>query len=272
MLSTALKYRLVALDLDGTLITDDLLISAEAQAAIAAAIERGVIVTLATGRMYRSALPFAQTLKLAAPLICYQGAMVRHSVTGETLYHQTVPLELARAFIQAAQDRNYHVNAYVDDVLYVEKVTPEAQFYSQLGRVEANPVGPLLDFVNSEAHRPTKLVVVTQEAETLALLHQLEARFSPDLYVTRSHPRLTEAINPVCNKGAALQALAEQLGLQREEVMAIGDNLNDLPMLQYAGLGVAVANASVATKEAAAYVTKAAIAAGVVEAIQKFVL
>ncbi len=271
-MTTAPQYKLLALDLDGTLITDDLIIPAVAQEAIAEAVAKGVVVTLATGRMYQSALPFARTLHLAAPLICYQGAMVRHSTTGETFYHQPLPLNLAREFIQVAQERHYHVNAYVDDILYVEKITPEAEFYARLSRIEPHPVGPLLDFIKGMGREPTKLVVVTDEDRTLPFMQEMQTRFGPALYITRSHALLTEAVNPVCSKGAALQAVAERLNIPRSQVMAIGDNLNDLPMLEYAGLGVAVANASPSVKAAARYVTEAALGAGVVETIRKFVL
>lgn len=269
---TDLPYKLLALDLDGTLMTDDLVIIPEAQEAIAEAVQRGVIVTLATGRMFRSAVQFAQLLNLSAPLVCYQGAMIRHSVTGETLYHKPVPLDLGRAFILAAQERGHHVNAYVNDTLYVSSLTPEALYYANLGRVEANPVGPLLDFINSPEREPTKLVVVTNEDQTLAFMREMEAQFSPALYVTRSHARFTEAVNPACNKGVALQSLAERFDIPRSQVMAIGDNLNDLPMLEYAGLSVAVANASPQTKAVVKYVAQGAVATGVVEAIRKFVL
>ena len=151
-------------------------------------------------------------------------------------------------------------------------ITPEAEYYAQLSRVEAHPVGPLLDFINSSEHEPTKLVVTTHQDETLAFMQEMQQQFSPALYITRSHPRFTEAVNPLCNKGVALQALAERLDIPRSQVMAIGDNLNDLPMLEYAGLSVVVANASPQAKAVAEYVTQAEVAAGVVEAIQKFVL
>ena len=266
------EYKLLALDLDGTLVGDDLVISEEVKIAIARAVEKGVVVTLATGRMFRSAVQFARELNLSAPLICYQGAMVRHSVTGETIYHLPLPLEPARRFIALAQQRGYHLNSYVDDHIYVAEMTEEARYYSDLARVPAEVVGDLLQFIDRPEREPTKLVIVTNEDKTLQALHEMEAAFEGQLYITRSHARFTEAVNLACSKGAALNALAQSLQISREEVIAIGDNLNDLPMLEYAGLSIAVANSGPVVKEKARYVTQGAIAAGVVEAINRFIL
>jgi Cof subfamily protein (haloacid dehalogenase superfamily) len=266
------EYKLLALDLDGTLMGDDLVITEAAKLAIARAVEKGVVVTLATGRMFRSAVQFASELNLSAPLICYQGAMVRHSVTGETIYHLPVPFEPAREFIALARQDGYHVNAYVDDHIYVAEMTEEARYYSDLARVPAEVVGDLLEFIDRPERAPTKLVVVTNEDQTLQVLHKMEATFKGRLYVTRSHARFTEAVNLECSKGAALAALARSLEIPREQVIAIGDNLNDLPMLEYAGLSIAVANSSPTVKEKARYVTQGAIAQGVVEAINQFIL
>ncbi len=265
-------YKLVALDLDGTLISDDLVISDEVKTAIREAVAQGVVVTLATGRMFSSARQFADELGLSVPLICYQGAMVRHSITEETIYHQPIPYELAREFLTFTQKRGYYTQVYVDDHMYVPSLTEEALYYSGLARVPAQPVGDLMQFIDRPERAPTKLVIVTAEERTLAVLQEMQAAFSDRLYVTRSHPRFTEGVNPACSKGAALAALALALDIPREKVIAIGDNLNDLPMLEWAGLGIGVANAGQAVKETAGYVTHGAISAGVIEALQKFVL
>src|SRR5436305_5481271 len=105
--------KLIALDLDGTIFTDDLIISPRMRAAIREAQERGVILTLATGRMFRSARAIAEDLSIAQPLICYQGALVCHSTTAEVLYHKTVPLDLASAIIGETSRRGLHVNVYL---------------------------------------------------------------------------------------------------------------------------------------------------------------
>lgn len=269
---TELKYKLLALDVDGTLVTDTLVITGPVKKAVAAAIERGVVVTLATGRMFRSAVQFADELNLSAPLICYQGAMVKHSRTGETIFHQPVPLDLARQFIELTQKRGLHVNAYVDDHIYVAEMNDEAKYYSNLARVPAEVIGDLLNFIDRPERAPTKLVIVTDEDKTLEVVNEFQAAFGHALYVTRSHARFTEAVHPDCNKGVALRALAKSLDIPVEKTIGIGDNLNDLPMLEMAGFSVAVANSTPGVKEKAGFVTEGAVGDGVVEAINRFIL
>lgn len=267
-----MDYKLLALDVDGTLIGEDLVIIKEARQAIAAAQEKGVIVTLVTGRMFKSAVKIARELKLNTPIICYQGAMIRHAVTGETIYHKPIRLDLARQFIEEAQKRNYHINAYVNDHLCVASSTPEGRYYAELARVPLEEVGNLLNFVDSPEKEPTKLVIIVEEDQTLGVLREFQDIFGESLYLTRSHARFAEGVNPECSKGAALAALARSVNVPQEQVIAIGDNLNDLPMLEWAGLSVAVGTAAESVRAKAKYVTQGGIGYGVVETIEKFIL
>jgi Cof subfamily protein (haloacid dehalogenase superfamily) len=264
--------KLLALDLDGTLISDDLVISPRAKAAIQAAQERGVIVTLATGRMFYSAQGFARELNLTAPLVVEQGALVRDRLSGQTIFHLPVPFEVAREFIAVAQERGLETNVSVNDALWVDAPTEGNVFYSVTSLVPIEKAGNLLELIDRPELAPTKLVIVTQPKDTLKIMSEFQETFAGRLYVSRTHPRLTEAVHPGCNKGVALEALAKSLAIPLSQVMAIGDNLNDLPMFDYAGLGVAVANASDGLKEKAGYVTQGRVAEGVVEAIERFIL
>src|SRR5262249_37068032 len=124
--------RLVAIDLDGTLFGDDLVISAASRAAIAAVQARGVRVTLATGRMFRSTLPYAQELGISTPLICYQGALIRDPVSAATLFHLPLAQELALQVIGALQARGLYPNVYLNDNLYVAELNPGTEFYARL--------------------------------------------------------------------------------------------------------------------------------------------
>jgi Cof subfamily protein (haloacid dehalogenase superfamily) len=265
-------YKLLALDVDGTLLGEDLVIIDEVRHAIAAAQQAGVIVTLATGRMFRSVVRIARELGLQGPVICYQGAMVRNIETGEMIYHKPIELEYARRFLDYAAARGYHVNAYVDDHLRVAKLNEEARYYSELSSVPAEEIGDLRDFIVSPDRCPTKLVIITEEDNTLRVVADLQEIFGENLYITRSHPRFAEAVNPECSKGAALAALATSLNIQPHEVIAVGDNNNDLPMLEWAGMGIAVGTANPIVRERARYVTKGGIGHGVLEAVEKFIL
>jgi Cof subfamily protein (haloacid dehalogenase superfamily) len=263
------------MDLDGTLVGPDLIVSPRNRAALRAAQERGVFVTLATGRMLRSTLPFARALSLTTPVICYQGAMVADPVTGEVLLHRTVPLDLAREVLALAEACGWHIHYYVDDVMYVDEMTPQTTMYTSIV-TDAMPraVGNLRAFLDRlpEGYEPTKLLIIGDEASTTATLAGLRERFSGRLYITRSLPTFAEVANRECSKGAALSWLAGRLGVAQADTVAIGDGLNDLEMVRWAGTGVAVGNAVPELRAAAGYQTAAVDRDGVAEAIERYLL
>jgi hypothetical protein len=269
-----MTIKLIALDLDGTLFTDDLVISERTREAIKAAQASGVLVTLATGRMFTSARKIAGDLGIDAPLICYQGALVRHSGTGETLYHKTVPLHLTHEIIAATARRGLHLNVYLDDRLYVAHMTEGARYYSQINYgLELHEVGDLHAWLDAqEGQGPTKLVIVTPQEQTDAVLAEFSGQYGEQLQVTKSHPRFTEFTNKECSKGTALAFLAAYAGVRREEVMAIGDGHNDLDMLTWAGYGLAMPTAPQAVLDVAHSVCLPLHADGAAEAIERLVL
>ncbi|MDP2743679.1 MAG: Cof-type HAD-IIB family hydrolase [Dehalococcoidia bacterium] len=264
-----LPYRLVALDLDDTLLGRDLVFSSKAKRAIQRVKEIGVLVTLATGRMFQSALPFAQELEITLPLICYQGALVRDPISREVLFHRPVPLEQARQVIEMARHWGLHVNAYVDDELYVERITPEAERYVRIARVPLHPVGDLLAFLKSP---PTKVVIVSEEATIDHVMGELRAVFGSSLYITKSLPMFCEIAHSECNKGTALAFLASYLHIPQEETVALGDGLNDLEMIQWAGLGIAMTHAPLEVQAAAEWVTGSLQEDGAAQALERIFL
>ncbi|GAB6159291.1 Cof-type HAD-IIB family hydrolase [Desulfotomaculum varum] len=263
------KYKMLAIDLDDTLLNSRLEISQRNQEYIRRARQAGVQVTLATGRMYCSALPYARQLELNLPLITYQGALVKEAGTGETLIHRPVPLELAREVIRLAQSRGYHINVYVNDTLYVAKLTPEAENYRRISGITPHPVGDLLAFLQEP---PTKVLLVGEPEALNRLGQQMQQYFAGRLHVTKSKPHFLEFSHPAATKGHALDTLARRWGLTPQQVIAIGDAPNDLEMLAYAGLGVVMGNALPEVKEKADYVTLTNDQDGVAEVIARFIL
>jgi Cof subfamily protein (haloacid dehalogenase superfamily) len=269
-----MSVKLIALDLDGTLFGDDLIISDRSRRAISAARQQGTLVTIATGRMFGSARLIAADLDISAPLICYQGAMVCHSDTGEVLYHQTIPLHLAHEIISEAGKRGVHLNLYLNDQLYVHHLTPEALFYSKINMgFKVNEVGDLHTWLDAQGGAgPTKLVIVTDVEQTDATLALFSRLYGERLQVTKSHPRFTEFTNAQCSKGRALAFLAEYCGVRQEEVMAIGDGHNDLDMIAWAGYGVAMSTSPPAVLQVARIVCPPLSDDGAAEAIERYVL
>ncbi len=263
------RIRLVAIDIDYTLIGRDLKISDRTKQAIHAAIDVGSTITLATGRMFRSALPFAEELGLDAPLITYDGALVKTAKTKELYWHKPIPLEDAREILAYLQGLGFHVNVYVDDDLYVESLNEQARHYMARVNVEAKVVGDLLKFLNEP---PTKLLMMAEPEIVDNILPELKQRFGDKSHVVRSLPSYIEFTGKGVTKGSALAGLSERLGIPKAQVMAIGDSENDITMLSCAGIGVAVTNAGDKVKEAADYIAEGISGDGVAEAIYRFVL
>jgi len=268
-----MSVRLIALDLDGTLFGDDLIISDRTRTAIAAAQSAGILVTIATGRMFRSAVHVARELAISGPLICYQGALIRHHPSGEVLLHKTVPLPDALEVIAATRRAKLHLNVYLDDELYVESATPEALYYSRINMdLPLNEVGELGTWLSKAGGEPTKLVIVTDPGRTDAVLAEYTSRFGADLQVTKSHPRFTELTNAQCSKGRALALVAAHHRVAQAEVMAIGDGLNDLDMLTWAGYGIAMGGSPEAVLSACRIVCPTVELDGAAEAIERYAL
>lgn len=269
-----MPVKLLALDLDGTIYSDDLLISPRTRKAIADAQAAGVIVTIATGRMFRTTRRIAFDLDINGPLICYQGAMVRDAHTEETLLHKTIPGLLADEILRITSNMGLHLNVYLDDKLFVARTTPEAEFYAQINMdLELNVIGDLRSWLAQQyPNGATKLVIVTDPGQTDSVLATFTEGFGTLLQVTKSHARFTEFTHRDCSKGRALATLAAHHGIQREDVMAIGDGHNDLDMLEWAGWGVAMETAPQSVRDTARIVCPPISQDGAADAIERYVL
>ncbi|RDV84196.1 Cof-type HAD-IIB family hydrolase [Ammonifex thiophilus] len=264
-----MTIKLVAIDLDDTLLDPELKITPRTRRVLQEIERRGVRVVLATGRMYRATAPYAAELGLKGPLITYQGAWVKNFPGEEELLHLPVPLDLAREVLDYLYPLGFHLQVYVNDTLCFSRLTPEGERYACMCRVRPRIVGDLRRFLREP---PTKVLMVAPEEEIDRLLPELEARYRSVLSVGKSKPYFLEIAHPRATKGEALAYLAEYFGLRPEEVMAIGDSYNDLPMFRFAGLAVAMGNARPEIKAEADFVTASNAEEGVAEALEKFVL
>jgi Cof subfamily protein (haloacid dehalogenase superfamily) len=229
-----------AVDLDRTLIGADAVLRPHTRESIARVRATGTHVIVVTGRMFRSTLPYLEEAKLDDPVICYQGAVVADPVTGEWLRHIPIPRAVALEAIDAVVSAGFHVNCYVDDELFVEAVTPEARAYADFQGLEIHVVGPLDTWLKSD---PTKLVAVGDPHALDRLEAELKPRFRGRLFVSKSLPHFLEFAHPNVSKGSGLQFVADMLGFTPPETVACGDGENDRELLDWAGFGVAVANA-----------------------------
>lgn len=265
--------KLIASDLDDTLLDQNIRISAKNKLLIGQALSQGVAFTIATGRMFQSTVPFARELGLGAdqPLICYNGALVKR-LNGETLYHQPISPELGAAIAGHGQALGWTVNVYCDDQLYVGSWNEEVQEYTERVQVDVGVVGDLAQFIAEGNKEPSKILIIGPADGVQGRLEEVRRLGGGQIQIARSKEKLIEITADDVHKGKALLWLAEFMGLSAAEVLAIGDSDNDRTMLEAAGIGVAVANASLEVKRAADYQTLSNQEHGVAQAIKDFVL
>ncbi len=267
-----MPVKLVAIDLDDTLLDSGLKISGPCIKNIQAARTQGVIVTLATGRMYSSALPYAMALETDVPLITYQGALVKNSQTQKVLYYKPLTLNLAVETMEYFKHAGVHYHTYFNDRLCLESLSEEGIDYARLAGVEPILIDNLIESCKS-GQEAIKIMAVTRDQELLLdLENDLKHQYGSLLNITRSKPYFLEVMNPLANKADALRLVAEYYGIQQEEVMAVGDSYNDLAMIKWAGIGVAMGNAREEVKAVADYVTSSNEEHGVAEVLQRLVL
>ncbi len=268
--------KLIVVDIDGTIAGKDNQVSPKVKAALRAALDRGIKVGVATGRMYQSALRFHHEIGANVPVMAYQGAWIQDPAMAEPYRHLQVDTAIAKELItyfeQPHLPADLSIHVYVEDRLYVQGVPEDTAAYTQRSSVIANPLADLRDALTTA---PTKILAMHSDEDLISrLLADLKTKYRPDqLHVTTSVPIFLETTNPAVNKGTAIDYLAKNLlNITAQEVMAIGDNHNDVEMLAYAGWGVAMGNAPAAVQAQANWVAPSVDEDGVAAAIDRFVL
>ncbi|MCA0757445.1 Cof-type HAD-IIB family hydrolase [Paenibacillus sp. N4] len=262
-------YKLIAIDVDDTLLTDEIKVTEGTKQAMEAAIAKGVLVTLATGRMFASAQKIAKQIELNVPIITYQGALVKTLLDGQVLYERNVPADAVRELHAFSEANGLHLQLYVNDELYGMEDNDKIKAYSKLSNIpyKIEPdLSKLLDFPMN------KLLMIDEPARLDQIADQLRPLLGDRVHITKSKPHYLEFMHKEGTKGHALRFLAEHIGCTMEQTIAIGDAWNDNEMIQAAGLGVAMGNAIQSLKDIADYVTLTNNEEGVRHVIEKFVL
>ncbi len=266
--------KLVACDLDGTLVNERLEISQRTIDLLnRIQREKGIKVLLATGRMFPSTMPFARTIGLKDPVISYQGAMIRDIAESlddilkhPILFHQTIEMDIARAIIDYVREHDFHTNLYVNDQLFTSHLNPNSEYYRTISGVIPQGADNLHHVLTAP---PSKLMIIDDRADEIVAA--LKGRFSATVSVCKSRKNFCEIVNASVSKWSAIQQMMARWEIQPEEVLAIGDQENDLSMLTGAGVGVAMGNAPEHVKAAANYVTGSIDQDGAAQAIEKFI-
>jgi Cof subfamily protein (haloacid dehalogenase superfamily) len=263
--------KLFVSDIDGTLFdsTKSKKISERNISAVQKMVAAGITVTIATGRMYRAALPIAKELGVNVPIITYNGALIK-SVEGEILHSEYLPTDLITEIVNFFEKKNWYLQSYSNDELAYAFRNNFTELYETTQKVQGKEVG--WQGLRERTNSVCKLLGINANlAETLERVKLVKEEFGEKIAVTKSHPQFIEMMMPGVSKAAAIKILAEKLGVDKSEVMAIGDSDNDLPMLQAAGQSVAMGNATDEIKSACTFVTSNCEDDGFADAVEKFV-
>lgn len=266
----ALGIRLILSDMDDTLLRSDGSISAANVAAIDQARAKGIHFCAATGRMHASAALFLEPAQLAdEPLISCNGALVQNLRGGEVLCRRYIDVDVAREVVTYAREREIYAQCYLGDTYVFAEECEFSRNYAKGCGIEGRAVGALGEYLNELC---SKILLIVDSEIAVRCVQELKARYPGRLAVARSKPYFVEICHPEAQKGIAAQAVAQHFGVPPEEVLAIGDGENDVSLIQWAGTGVAVGNASAALKDCADAVVATNDEDGFAEAVRRFCL
>lgn len=269
-----MAIKLIAIDMDGTLLRPDHTISPAVKQAIAAARAQGVNVVLTTGRPYAGVQSYLQALQMTDAgdyCITYNGALVQKASDGSTVTQIALNYDDYCYLEQLSCELECHFHALDRHTLYtanrhISPYTVHESFVSTIPLVfcEAEKMDPATQFL--------KVMMIDEPAILDQAIARIPQAVKEKYTVLKSAPYFLEILDKRVNKGTGVQSLAEALNIKAEEVMAIGDQENDIAMIAFAGVGVAMANAIPSVKEAANFITHSNLEDGVAYAIERFVL
>ena len=266
-----MDYKIIVLDLDGTLTNRDKVITPRTKEALMKAQEAGKIVVLASGRPTAGVEPLAKELDLArfgSYILSYNGGMITNCKTGEVIFSSLLPVESNKKIMDLAKE-------YGVDFLTCEGeeiITNNDQCVCAHKESKINHL-PLRQVDNMEEHVnfPVAKFLLLDDGDYLATIEpKVKASMGKNFAVYRSEPYFLELVPPGIDKARSLAVLLEKLNMKKEEMVAIGDGYNDLSMIKFAGLGVAMGNAQEPVKKAADYITLSNDEDGVAVVVERF--
>lgn len=276
-----MPYQLLALDVDGTVLDPDGQIRLAVKQAVADAQARGLQVMLCTGRRFRTALPVAQALGLSHPLIVHNGALVKAHDSGETLYHCYLSAEVYQqclALLSQVSSPMLYIDAFHDGIdiitAHSDRTHPFQQAYLQDSQPHCQIVPDISDLPRQGV---VMMSIMAEESRLQAFRNDVQATLGHQVHVNvlanKSYQgSILEVLHPSVSKWQALEQFASRQGIAASEIIAIGDDANDLEMIRHAGLGIAMGNAIEAVKAVADYITSSNAEAGLARALHDVVL
>jgi len=272
----SLKYKMLVTDMDYTLLNKEKKVSDRNREALRRAMEKGVHMVVATGRIYTSARIYAKLLGLDTPIIASNGALIKDA--SKTIFRDILSQDTVREMLRLCHKYGVYCHFFTENTIYSEKLINVSLRYTEWNKymgeedqVRIRIVDDGEEIVEAAKSEVLKAVVFDDDDEKIQKLRDgiMETGI---VSVSQSMKHNLEVMNKGVTKGNAVRILAQMYGINREEIIAIGDNENDISMIEYAGLGIAMGNAEEILKRAADHVTGDYQEDGVAEAIEKFIL
>ncbi|WP_455716258.1 Cof-type HAD-IIB family hydrolase [Anaerosporobacter sp.] len=266
-------YKAIALDIDGTLTNAKKEVTQRTKQAVSRAMREEKVVIVASGRPTAGIRGISKTLKLEEKggyILAFNGAKIISCKTGEVIYQNVLPQDMIPVLYKEAVEHNVSIITYEgDDVICGCNHDKYVDIEAKINNIKVNDVDNFDQYVTFDVNK----CLMTGEPEKLAVLEkEMQQKYGDRLSIYRSEPFFLEIMPMNVDKANSLGHLLEHLGLQREELIAIGDGYNDLTMIKYAGLGVAMSNAQEVVKKHADKITKSNEEDGVAHIIEEYLI
>ncbi|MFI3324296.1 MAG: Cof-type HAD-IIB family hydrolase [Rikenellaceae bacterium] len=268
-----MKYKILVLDIDGTLTNSAKEITPRTLSTLERAQREGVKIVLASGRPTYGIVPLAKQLgmdRFGGYILAFNGGKIIDAATMQTLYAQNLPQEIVPELYAAASEAQAVILSYRGENIITEQ--PADQYVAYESHLTKMPAVGVDSFCEAIDFDPDKCLIVGEAERLVPLAEQLNERYADTLSAYRSEPFFLEVVPRGIDKALSLERLLATLGVSKAEMVAVGDGYNDLSMIRFAGLGVAMANAQMEVKEAADYITDSNEEDGVASLVEKVIL
>lgn len=263
-----MAIRMIATDMDGTLLDRDRQISVRTILALKGAMESGALVVLSSGRMLDSITPFAEKIGVNAPVICFNGALTYDVGEGRACAETLMDQATARAVCREMEQMGQYVQGCWGSKFYYAKYAEETRGYEEKCGVRGQEAGmPLSEFIACGVY---KLLMIVRPGDIPKYLPRLRAKFSDKVDFTPSSESFLECVALGVNKGASLRQLGASRGIAPSEILAFGDEQNDLAMLTQVGYGYAMANADEVIRRQVRFVAPSNAEDGVAQVVERY--
>jgi Cof subfamily protein (haloacid dehalogenase superfamily) len=264
-----MAYKLMAVDVDGTLLNSNGVLTEATIKAIREGVGKGLVFTISTGRPIQGVEPLSRAIGLDLPYITYNGAMVIMGDSREIIYEQRLSAGLAKEVIELAKEYGTTCMIWADNKLWTSEINERVNKYKEISKVEPILIDDLDGCIRNGV---TKLLWYDEIPQIEKMQSEVGKFLDNRVNYHTSRPMFLEFVDINASKAIAMEKLGAHFGIKQSEMIAVGDGYNDLSMIEYAGLGVVMANAKDAIKERADYITLSNDEDGVAHVIYKFVL